>query len=92
MLHDPGSYSPPQDYDEIKLSDKEKDVLRGLGSDLAAISALGCHKETAELWRRMNDLDSVRPMVWINEIPWHEMNVDNELTLEIGRASCRGRL
>ena len=23
----------------------------------------------------------VRPMVWINEIPWHEMNVDDELTL-----------
>ena len=81
MLHDPGSYTPPQDYDEIQLSDKEKDVLRSLGSELATISALDCHKETAELWRRVNDLESVRPVVWINEIPWHEMNVDDELTL-----------
>ena len=48
MLHDPGSYTPPQDYDEIKLSEKEKDVLRSLGGELADISALGCHKDTAE--------------------------------------------
>jgi hypothetical protein len=39
------------------------------------------HREKAELWRRLNDLDSARPMVWINEIPWHEMDVDGELTL-----------
>jgi hypothetical protein len=81
MLHDPGSYTPPQDYDELNLSDKEKNVLRSLGSELADISALDCHKETTELWRRVNDLESVRPVVWINEIPWHEMNVDDELTL-----------
>lgn len=81
MLHDPGSYSPPQDYDELKVSVREQDILRSLGGELAAISALACHKETAELWRRLNDLDSVRPVVWINEIPWHEMNVGDELTL-----------
>ncbi len=28
-----------------------------------------------------NDLKSKRPMVWINEVPWHEMNVNDELTL-----------
>lgn len=30
---------------------------------------------------KLNDLDSERPMVWINEICWNEMNVDDELTL-----------
>ena len=47
----------------------------------AQIAALPVHREKAELWRRLNDLESVRPMVWINEIPWHEMNVNDELTL-----------
>jgi hypothetical protein len=81
MLHDPGSYTPQADYDELPLTVDEKDVLRRLGTELAAIAALPVHKETARLWRHLNDLDSVRPMVWINEIPWHEMNVDDELTL-----------
>ncbi|HET6487579.1 MAG TPA: hypothetical protein VFH83_14225, partial [Spirochaetia bacterium] len=38
-------------------------------------------REKAGLWRKLNDLESSRPMVWINEIPWHEMNVEDELTL-----------
>jgi hypothetical protein len=33
------------------------------------------------LWQKLNDRESERPMVWINEICWHEMDVDNELTL-----------
>ena len=38
----------------------------------------------------MNDLKSKRPTVWINEIPWHEMNVDDELTLCCEGAWARG--
>ena len=50
-------------------------------AEVAEIAALPVQAEKAELWRRLNDLDSERPLVWINEIPWHEMNVDDELTL-----------
>ncbi|MGO9309387.1 MAG: hypothetical protein ACLQDL_10235 [Spirochaetia bacterium] len=81
MLHDPGSYSPPQKIREIRLSPQEKDTLRSLGTELAAVAALPVHTEKAGLWRKLNDLQSARPMVWINEIPWHEMNVDDELTV-----------
>jgi hypothetical protein len=81
MLHDPGSYSPPQRFTEISLAPGEKDVLRRLGAAIADIAALPVHREKAGLWRKLNDLESARPMVWINEIPWHEMNVDDELTL-----------
>ena len=59
----------------------EKDVLRRLAEELAAAAASPGHKERSGLWTQLNDLRSVRPMVWITEIPWHEMNVDNELTL-----------
>jgi hypothetical protein len=81
MLHDPGSYSPPQRFADIRLAPQEKDVLKGLGGEIAAVAALPVHREKAGLWRKLNDLESARPMVWINEIPWHEMNVDDELTL-----------
>jgi hypothetical protein len=63
------------------LSDTDRTILRELAKELADIAALPIHSEKAELWRRTNDLDSVRPMVWITEAPWHEMNVDDELTL-----------
>lgn len=82
MLHDPGSYSEPKIYTSISLTEREKTVLRRLGERIAAIAALGVHAQKAELWRSLNDLESKRPMVWINEIPWHEMNVNDELTVQ----------
>ena len=82
MLHDPGSHSEPQSLKDLHLSGSEKETLKRLGEQLAVIAALPIHAEKAELWRRLNDLKSVRPMVWINEIPWNEMNVEDELTLK----------
>ena len=81
MLHGPAHAAAPGSK-EMRLSSKDRDVLRLLIADTAEIAALPVQREKAELWRRLNDLDSVRPMVWINEIPWHEMNVDDELTVQ----------
>lgn len=82
MLHDPGSYAPPLKIDEINLEESEKSVLRRLGEEIGQIASLPVHKEKTSLWASLNDLKSVRPMVWINEIPWHEMNVNDELTIK----------
>jgi hypothetical protein len=82
MLHDPSHYEPPPIAQEIKLTEKDKEILRRLGAQRAEIAALPIHQEKARLWQRLNDLDAQRPMVWINEIPWHEMDVDGELTLQ----------
>ncbi len=81
MLHDPSHYEPPPIAEEIKLSAADIDVLRRLAGELAEIAALPVHREKARLWQKLNDLESERPLVWINEIPWHEMNADGELTL-----------
>jgi hypothetical protein len=82
MLHDPSHYEPPIIAHEIEVKPRDREILRALASELAEAAALPVHAEKAALWQRLNDLDSVRPMVWINEIPWHEMNVDDELTLQ----------
>ena len=81
MLHDPGHIEPPEIAEEIVLEQFEKDILRGLADEWIRIASLPVHQENARLWQKLNDLDSERPMVWINEIPWHEMNYQDELTL-----------
>lgn len=81
MLHDPGHISLNTEAKEIVLKDTEKAVLRKLGEEIAQIASLSIHKQKAALWTNLNDLKSKRPMVWINEIPWNEMNVNDELTL-----------
>ncbi len=82
MLHDPSHYEPPPIAHEIEVSEHDRDILRALASDLAEAAADPVNAERARLWQKLNDLESERPMVWINEIPWHEMDVDGELTLQ----------
>lgn len=89
MLHDPSHYAPPPVAEPIALNQRDTDILRGLAEQVAAIAALPVHEEKAELWRRLNDLDSARPMVWINEVCWNEMNVDDELTLRTAHPWAR---
>ena len=81
MLHDPSHYELPPLAEEIKLTPRDTDALRRLASEVAEVASLPVHREKAVLWQRLNDLESVRPMVWINEVCWHEMNVNDELTL-----------
>ena len=71
MLHDPDHINPSETAEEIELEQNEVDILRSLAEEWANISSLPVHKENARLWQKLNDLDSERPMIWINEIPWH---------------------
>lgn len=72
------------------ISGKDRSILRHLAEKIAKVAALPVHRETAEEWRRLNGLQRGRPLVWINEIPWHEMNVNGELTLQCDDPFCRG--
>ncbi len=65
----------------MSVSPKDKDTLRRLAGDVAEIAALPVHKEKADMWRRLNRLDRVRPMVWINEVCWEEMGEEARLTI-----------
>ena len=65
----------------MPVSSHDRDVIRRLAQRQAQIAALPCHRRTIDLWRRMNDLQPVKPMVWINEICWHEFRFEPELAL-----------
>ncbi len=61
---------------------RDWDVLRRLAEEVQSISELPKQQETKELWKHLNSLRPQRPMVLIDQICWHEMNVDDELTLQ----------
>lgn len=66
----------------MAVSRKDRDTLRELGRQVAEIAALPVQQETISLWKALNGLKPVRPMVMIDQIPWHEMDVGEELTLQ----------
>jgi hypothetical protein len=74
---------------DLVVSKHDKDTLRELGKRKAEIAALPVQQERKRLWTRLNKLESERPMVWVFEIPWHEMNVDGELTLVCEDEFCQ---
>ncbi len=89
MLHDPSHIPVMPEEKQIVLGQGDKDILRRLGEKYKAYAEADAASGKAELWRKLNDLESVRPMVWINEIPWHEMNVNDELTLRCAHPWAR---
>ncbi len=71
------------------ISQHDREILRRLAARHAEIATLPVHRQTAENWSRLNGLQHCRPLVFISEIPWHEMNVDDELTLQCNDTFCR---
>ena len=69
------------------ISEKDKTILRKLAEETANITALPIQVQKADMWRRLNRLDPVKVMVWINEIPWHEMGPELELKTN-GKFCC----
>jgi hypothetical protein len=65
-------------------------IIRDLAAQVAEIAALPVQEEKRQLWRRLNGLKPVRPMVMIDQVCWNEMNVNDELTLHCTDPECRG--
>ena len=73
----------------MSVSNNDRRILRELAQRVAEIAALPVQQETISLWKAHNGLKSVRPMVMIDQIPWHEMDVEGELTLQAEDSFCR---
>ncbi|TRZ50362.1 hypothetical protein D4S03_06890 [bacterium] len=73
----------------MQVIQKDRSILRRLADQQAAIAALPIHTEKILEWKRLNSNISGRPLVWIDEIPWHEMDVDGELELQTTDPFCQ---
>jgi len=60
---------------------KDKIILRELAKRYAEIAQNPINTERRNRGCDINDLIPRRPMVWVDEIPWHEMDIDNKLKL-----------
>lgn len=67
----------------------DHNILRDLARQLADIADQSQHQETINCWKALNGLQPRRPMVMIDQIPWHEMEIDDELTLQSKDPWCR---
>lgn len=74
----------------MSTNTRDYSILRELAKQVAEIASLPVQQETINLWKALNGLKPIRPMVMIDQIPWHEMDVNDELTLKTEDGFCRG--
>ncbi|MGL6175309.1 MAG: hypothetical protein ACRC1P_11965 [Cellulosilyticaceae bacterium] len=72
------------------ISLKDKEILRELGKVYSEIAHLDQQKINIENWKKINSLKPNKPMVMIDQLPWHELNINDELTLRCEDDFCRG--
>ncbi len=71
------------------VTPEDRTILRELARQVAEVAALPVQQETIALWKGLNGLKPARPMVTVDQVAWHEMNVDDELTLRTQSVFCR---
>ena len=62
----------------MSMPPQEVAMVRDLARQVAEIAALPMQAEKAELWRRLNALDPVRPLVMLQNGAWNETLDDRE--------------
>lgn len=72
------------------MKDCDVQRLRRLAAQYKEIAILDAQRENLKLWYNLNNKTPIRPTLIFGDIPWHEMNVDDELTLECEGAIARG--
>ena len=72
------------------MYDHDRRVLRELANRVADVAALPAQQATIEGWKLLNGLQPTRPMVAIDQLPWHEMDEDPALSTRCGNPFLRG--
>jgi len=59
----------------------DKAIVRELAKQVKDLAGDEVNKKRIARSRAMHSLKPGRPLVWIDEIPWHEMDIDGALAL-----------
>jgi len=73
----------------MAFSRSDRRTVRELARQVMEVASLPVQREKRAMWTRLNRLEPVRPMVWINEIPWDELQCE-ELACRCEDGFCRG--
>ena len=60
----------------------DNQILRALAREYYELSKEERNTERRKLHTAVNDLKMIRPVVMIDELPWNEMNINDELTVK----------
>ena len=74
----------------MPISNADKQTVRELTKKYAEIANLPIQQERIKRMRENNDLIPGRPPVWLNELPWHELDIDGELKCKCEDSFARG--
>ena len=68
---------------DLRLSSRDKEVLRGLAAAVAELTVRPMEDQKKNLWRRLNDLESTRPLVFCDpENGWNEIIAQDQILCE----------
>lgn len=81
--------SSPIITNDFKLDKNDRRILRRLADETRNISEDPINPERKKLWAKNNSLCSQKTMIWHNEVCWHELNNDGELTILTRHPFCR---
>jgi len=73
----------------MAASQDDRTIVRDLARQVSEVAADPVQAEKAELWRRLNRLEPVRPLVLLQNATWHETG--GEITLECVDEFTRGQ-
>ena len=59
----------------------DREILRRLAGEIASIAALDVQQKNADMYRALNSLKPIRPIVLIDELPWNQLEASGELKL-----------
>jgi hypothetical protein len=75
----------------MSVNSKDQRMLRELAEKVMEIASLPIQEEKRRMWTALNSLKPERPMVFINEEPWHELRENEpELALHCEDEFSRG--
>ncbi len=74
----------------MEITIKDKEILRELAQKYMQFALSDAQIATQKLWASLNNGHMERPMVIIDQIPWHEMDVDGFLECKISHPYWRG--
>ena len=64
------------------MNNKDREILREITGKLAEIAALPVQEQKRKMWVEHNGLRPGRPLVTIDQLPWHEIGRVDEMRLE----------
>lgn len=84
-IHDLG----PLPEDQLAVPKEDYVILRELAKKKHEYASLPVNEENRKLWTAANDLEMIRPPIYVDEICWKELNGDGELTLQCSHPFSR---